>query len=165
MSLRCRAGSKVVQSPPRTIWSLGPGLLCPGRNLAFIELKVALLIIIQNFMFAPDPEHPEVYEDFAFAMVPRDARLHLKRRFCPSFRLTRYFSRLTAIPHVKTDEIRWRATSEPTWSHARYVGTATTATSPLSNEWPLGVLAPDASAHASVVAYLSPRTKRTLFAI
>ena len=66
----------------------------------------------------------------------------------------------TAIPGAQSYEILWRTTSEATWSHARNVGNATTATVPLSkDDWLFGVRTLDATGHASVVAYPTPKTK------
>ena len=66
----------------------------------------------------------------------------------------------TAVPSAQSYEILWRTTSEATWSHARNVGTATTATVPLSkDDWLFGVRTLDASGHASVVAFPSAKTK------
>ncbi len=65
-----------------------------------------------------------------------------------------------AVPHAQSYEIMWRQTSEPTWSHARNVGAATTATLPLSkDDWLFGIRALDASGHASVVAFPTAKTK------
>lgn len=66
----------------------------------------------------------------------------------------------TAVRGAQSYEILWRATDDSTWSHARNVGTATNATLPLSkDDWLFGIRALDASGHASVVAFPTPKTK------
>ncbi len=54
--------------------------LCPGRNLALVELTVALSMIVKNFAFESPANRTEVYEEFSFAMVPRNFRLLLRKR-------------------------------------------------------------------------------------
>ena len=61
--------------------SFGEGpRFCPGRNLAFIELKVVLAMIARNFEFELDPKAAPVEEEFAFAMGPRGLRVHMRER-------------------------------------------------------------------------------------
>lgn len=54
--------------------------VCPGRNLAMIEMKTALSTIVRNFTIEPDTSGRDVYEEFAFVMVPRGARVRLSSR-------------------------------------------------------------------------------------
>ncbi len=54
--------------------------LCPGRNLALVELTVALSMIVKNFAFALPPNEAGVYEEFSFAMVPRNLHVILRKR-------------------------------------------------------------------------------------
>lgn len=63
----------------------------------------------------------------------------------------------TAVPGALAYEILWRQTNEATWTHARNVGTATTATLPLSkDDWLFGVRALDGSGHTSVAGFPTP---------
>jgi cytochrome P450 len=60
-------------------FSFGAGpRLCPGRNLAVLEMKAALSMIAKTFTLAPAPG--DVYEEFSFVMVPRNLRLLLRKR-------------------------------------------------------------------------------------
>ena len=54
--------------------------LCPGRNLALVELTVALSMIVRNFDFRADPRQAAVYEEFSFAMVPKNVALLFSKR-------------------------------------------------------------------------------------
>jgi cytochrome P450 len=54
--------------------------LCPGRNLALVELTVALSMIVKNFALSSPPNRADVYEEFSFAMVPRNLRLQIGKR-------------------------------------------------------------------------------------
>ncbi len=62
-----------------------------------------------------------------------------------------------ADPAAATYEVVWRTTIEPTWTHERQVGPATSATLPLSkDDWIFGVRAVDRAGHAGVAAYPVP---------
>jgi cytochrome P450 len=54
--------------------------LCPGRNLAILEMKVALSMIVKNFALEPLGVGDGVCEEFSFVMAPRNLRLRLERR-------------------------------------------------------------------------------------
>jgi hypothetical protein len=61
------------------------------------------------------------------------------------------------IPGATSYEIVWRATTEPTWTHARSVGTVTSYTIALpKDDWIFGVRALDAAGHRTVAAYPNP---------
>jgi len=65
-----------------------------------------------------------------------------------------------AVPGANAYDVVWRKTNEATWTHAKNVGAATTATLPLSkDDWLFGVRALDARGHTSVVAFPLPKTK------
>jgi len=65
--------------------------------------------------------------------------------------------RWNAVPGAASYEIVWRATDEPTWMHARNVGTVTSYTLPFSKDDTIfGVRAVDAAGHRSVAAYPVP---------
>jgi cytochrome P450 len=65
---------------PKTLnFGAGPRF-CPGRNLAFLESKVALAMIARNFELELDDSSGEVEEIFAFAMIPGGLRVRLRRR-------------------------------------------------------------------------------------
>lgn len=53
---------------------------CPGRNLAMLEIKSAMAMMCQNFTFSLNPDSPEVEEEFAFVMTPRNLSLRIRRR-------------------------------------------------------------------------------------
>ncbi|MFN2200557.1 MAG: cytochrome P450 [Caldilineaceae bacterium] len=53
--------------------------LCPGRNLALLEIKAALAMILRNFDIVHASDPAQVDEVFAFSMVPTNLRI----RFTP----------------------------------------------------------------------------------
>ncbi len=66
----------------------------------------------------------------------------------------------TAVPGAASYEVVWRQTDEATWTHAKNVGNATTATVPLSkDDWLFGIRAVDAAGHRSVASFPAPLTK------
>jgi Peptidase family M28 len=62
------------------------------------------------------------------------------------------------VPGAASYEVVWRSTTEPTWTHARNVGSATNVSlSGLSkDDWIFGVRTLDAAGHASVATYPQP---------
>ena len=53
--------------------------LCPGRSLALLEMKLVLVMIMQNFIIKPCVDLNSVKEEFSFTMNPRG----LKASFHP----------------------------------------------------------------------------------
>ena len=53
---------------------------CPGRNLAFLEAKSALAMIVRNFRIDPDPSSGPVTEQLRLALVPHGLRVRLRER-------------------------------------------------------------------------------------
>lgn len=45
--------------------------LCPGRQLALVELKLALIEMLRTFKFTRHPDHTHVKEIFAFTVLPK----------------------------------------------------------------------------------------------
>jgi cytochrome P450/UDP:flavonoid glycosyltransferase YjiC (YdhE family) len=66
--------------PPKSLaFGAGPRF-CPGRNLAFAEVKSALAMITRDFEITLDPSVRPVRESLNFAMVPQGLRVLLTRR-------------------------------------------------------------------------------------
>jgi cytochrome P450 len=54
---------------------------CPGRNLAILEMKIALAMMCKSFsVIRVDTDHP-VQEVFSFTMLPDNLKIKLKNRF------------------------------------------------------------------------------------
>lgn len=67
-------------TPPKTL-SFGSGpRFCPGRNLALIEVKSVLAMMMRDFELTLDPAAPPVEQDFQFTMAPAGLRVHLAPR-------------------------------------------------------------------------------------
>jgi cytochrome P450 len=54
--------------------------MCPGRNLATAEIRIAMLMVARNFDLEPVPGARPVAESFEFTLVPRNLRLRFRRR-------------------------------------------------------------------------------------
>jgi cytochrome P450 len=66
--------------PPKSLaFGAGPRF-CPGRNLAFAEVKSALAMIARDFEITLDPSARPVTESLNFAMIPRGLRVRLTPR-------------------------------------------------------------------------------------
>jgi cytochrome P450 len=61
------------------VFGAGPRF-CPGRNLAFLEAKTALAMILRNFEIELDGSGGEVTESFGFTMIPKGLRVRLRER-------------------------------------------------------------------------------------
>lgn len=57
--------------------------ICPGRALAFLEMKLLLSMLYRNFDVERVGGAAEVRENFAFAMSPRGLKVRLRRRLRP----------------------------------------------------------------------------------
>jgi cytochrome P450/nitrite reductase/ring-hydroxylating ferredoxin subunit len=70
----------------RAVWmpfGAGPRF-CPGRHLAWVEIKTAMATICRNFLLTP-PEHTEpVRERFVFTMTPSHSFVRLSSRHASS---------------------------------------------------------------------------------
>jgi cytochrome P450 len=53
---------------------------CPGRNLAFLEAKSALAMIVRNFHIDSDPSSGPVTEQLRLALVPQGLKVRLRER-------------------------------------------------------------------------------------
>lgn len=53
---------------------------CPGRNLAYLEIKLVLSMLFKNFEIEMLTKHEEVNEIMAFTMMASDFRVRLKLR-------------------------------------------------------------------------------------
>ncbi|MEQ9167140.1 MAG: cytochrome P450 [Fulvivirga sp.] len=66
---------------PQTIKVFGAGpRFCPGRNLAFHEMKMAIAMILKNFDLTLEVDPKEVKEIFAFTMYPDNLRVKIEKR-------------------------------------------------------------------------------------
>ena len=54
--------------------------LCPGRNLALLEIRMVLSMLCRNFELESVPDRNEVEEHLAFTMMPSNLYLRPKRR-------------------------------------------------------------------------------------
>jgi len=54
--------------------------LCPGRNLALLEIRAVLAMLCRNFDLEPVGQGKEVREHLAFTMMPAGLKVRLKRR-------------------------------------------------------------------------------------
>ena len=54
--------------------------ICPGRNLALLQIRTVVAMLCRNFDLEPDPSGPDVAERLAFTMMPVNLSLRLKRR-------------------------------------------------------------------------------------
>jgi cytochrome P450/nitrite reductase/ring-hydroxylating ferredoxin subunit len=72
---------------PGTVFAFGSGpRMCPGRSLAFIEMKVALATLLVNFDLERVGRREEVRERFQSTMVPDGLRVRLRPRAGPGSR-------------------------------------------------------------------------------
>ncbi|MEQ8475269.1 cytochrome P450 [Fulvivirga sp.] len=66
---------------PQTIKVFGAGpRFCPGRNLAFHEMKMAIAMLLKNFDFTLEVDPKDVKEVFAFTMYPDNLKVSIKKR-------------------------------------------------------------------------------------
>jgi len=71
----------LADAPPPETFAFGAGpRLCPGRNLALVELAVALSMISKNFEVGPGGDRRKVTENYALTMFPKNLRLRLRAR-------------------------------------------------------------------------------------
>jgi cytochrome P450 len=54
--------------------------LCPGRNLALIEMQMMLAVLYRSFDVEPVGPRSSVAEHYGFTMTPRGLRVRLRRR-------------------------------------------------------------------------------------
>ncbi len=54
--------------------------LCPGRSLALLEMKTALVMIAQHFVVAAAADLDQVSEQLQFTMSPQGLRIHFQPR-------------------------------------------------------------------------------------
>ena len=54
--------------------------ICPGRNLALLQIRTVVAMLCRNFDLEPDHSSPDVAERLAFTMMPVNLSLRLKRR-------------------------------------------------------------------------------------
>ena len=60
-------------------FGMGPRF-CPGRNLALLQIKEVLSMLIKNFDFELCDQRLPVKEKLAFAMMPRNLNVRLRER-------------------------------------------------------------------------------------
>jgi len=54
--------------------------VCPGRTLAFLEIKAVMAMLCRNFTIMKPMDAPPVEEHFAFTMLPTPLMLHVRHR-------------------------------------------------------------------------------------
>jgi cytochrome P450 len=70
-------------SARRADFAFGDGpRICPGRSLAFLEMRLALSMLARNFEIERVGRADEVKEVSRFTMVPQGLRVRLHRRAC-----------------------------------------------------------------------------------
>jgi cytochrome P450 len=66
---------------PQALMPFGGGpRVCPGRSLAFLEIKTVMAMLCRNFTLTKLAGTPPVGEHFAFTMKPTHLTLHLRPR-------------------------------------------------------------------------------------
>lgn len=66
---------------PQALVPFGGGpRVCPGRTLAFLEIKAVMAMLCRNFTLTKPVDAPPVREHFAFTMMPTPLRLQLRPR-------------------------------------------------------------------------------------
>jgi cytochrome P450 len=66
---------------PHTMMPFGGGpRVCPGRTLAFLEIKAVMAMLCRNFTLVKPAETPPVGEHFAFTMQPTHLTLQVRHR-------------------------------------------------------------------------------------
>lgn len=71
--------SKETNAPKSLAFGAGPRF-CPGRNLAFLEAKAALAMLVRNFDIELEESAGPVHESLGFTMVPQGLRVRLRAR-------------------------------------------------------------------------------------
>lgn len=72
-------GDESTHAPKSLAFGAGPRF-CPGRNLAFLEAKVALATIVRDYELHVDESAAPVEESLEFTMGPRGLRVRLRAR-------------------------------------------------------------------------------------
>jgi cytochrome P450 len=67
------------QSPALVPFGGGPRV-CPGRALAFLEMKAVMAMLCRNFTVTKPDNAPPVQEHFAFTMMPTPFKVQLRPR-------------------------------------------------------------------------------------
>jgi len=75
------ADPRYVVHDPRAFVPFGAGArFCPGRNLALLEIKTAISMLVRNFGLVRTRNAPPVGERFAFTMMPTGLCVNLAAR-------------------------------------------------------------------------------------
>lgn len=53
---------------------------CPGRNLAMLEIKAVMAMVLKNFVLEKSKIHPPPREVFSFVTIPEGLRVHFANR-------------------------------------------------------------------------------------
>jgi cytochrome P450 len=66
---------------PQALMPFGGGpRVCPGRHLAFLEIKAVMAMLCRNFTLTKAPHTPPVHEHFAFTMQPTPLTFQARQR-------------------------------------------------------------------------------------
>lgn len=76
-------GGRQVNTRAFMPFGSGPRL-CPGRSLALLEMKTALVMIAQHFTVAAAADIDQVNERLQFTMSPQGLRIHFHPRLMPA---------------------------------------------------------------------------------
>lgn len=77
--LRPQTVRSARESPALVPFGGGPRM-CPGRALAFLEIKAVMAMLCRNFTVTKPDNAPSVQEHFAFTMMPTPFQLQLHSR-------------------------------------------------------------------------------------
>jgi cytochrome P450 len=72
------ASQSLYTRRPPTPFGSGPRM-CPGRNLAQLEIKAAISLLARNYTIKLPEGSPTVVEEFGFSMMPKGLQVHLSR--------------------------------------------------------------------------------------
>ena len=73
--------SQCPRHNPQVFTPFGSGpRFCPGRNLAMLEMKMILSMLIKNFKLSPKTKQSDIKEIMAFTMMPSSFEITMQKR-------------------------------------------------------------------------------------